>query len=262
VTARSRPRAFHLIAEQIRDEIVKGRRKPGDRLPPEQVLAEQFSVSRTGVREALRVLEFQGLIQVRHGYAGGVFVADRGLAPVLGALETSLHLGQVEVSELYEARVILEPTVARLAVERADERLVSRMVANVERAQAVIAAGSEAFAINLEFHAILAEAAGNRVVALVMRALVQMLENLDRQYPTNPTVSSRAVDDHVRIIAALRAGDGAQAEALMLEHMRELEGRFTRIQDEMRRRRAARPRHIRPWGGVRLGSDAATGEGA
>jgi DNA-binding GntR family transcriptional regulator len=89
-----------------------------------------------------------------------------------------------------------------------------------------------------------------------------MLENLDRQYPTNPGVSSRAVDDHVRMIAAMRARDAAQAEALMLEHMRDLEGRFTRIQDEMRRRRAARTRSIRPWGGVRLASDAASGGGA
>ncbi len=105
---RPRPRAFHAIVERLRDDIFRGRRKPGDRLPPEQVLAEQFEVSRTGVREALRVLEIQGLVRVRHGYGGGVFIADVGFSPVLGALRTSLELGQLNVDELYEARVLFD----------------------------------------------------------------------------------------------------------------------------------------------------------
>ncbi len=252
MSSRHRPRAFHSIVEQIRDELFAGRRKPGDRLPPEQVLAEQFNVSRTGVREALRVLEFQGLVEVRHGYAGGTFVADGGLRPVLGALQTSLQLAQLEVNELYETRLLFEPTVARLAAQRADPASVKRLDDNAKRAKALIAAGADVFSINLEFHAILAQAAGNRVLGLVMQALLALLARLDREYPTNRGVSRKAVSDHVQLMEAIRAHDTARAEQLMIKHLRDLEGRFARIQKQMQRQRSAGVDVIPTWGGVRL----------
>ncbi len=259
MSSRARPRAFHLIVEQIRDEIFRGRRKPGDRLPPEQVLAEQFNVSRTGVREALRVLESQGFVQVRHGYAGGVFVANAGLTPVLGALHTLLQRGQLEVSEVYEARVLFEPTVARLAVERGDEAIVGRLEDNVARAKTVLDKGSDVFSINLEFHAILAQAAGNRILALVMQALVALLERMDREYPTHRGVSRKAVHDHLHVVEAIRAHDAARAEQLMVKHLRDLEGRFAHIQEQMRLGRSASADAIPTWGGVRLEPSAARG---
>jgi len=249
------------VVEQIRDDIFRGRRKPGDRLPPEQVLAEQFNVSRTGVREALRVLEFQGLVQIRHGYVGGAFVADGSLMPLLGALQTSLRLGQLEVNELYEARLLFEPTVARLAVEHADDALIQQLNDNAKRATALLAARTDVFSTNLEFHAILAQATGNRVLALVMQALLALLERLDREYPTNRGVSRKAVSDHVHLLDAIRAHDTARAEHLMVKHLRDLEGRFDRIQKQMQRRRLSNADAIPTWGGVRL-EPSARREGA
>ncbi len=249
-----RRRAFHAIVEQLRDDIFRGRRKPGDRLPPEQVLAEQFAVSRTGVREALRVLEIQGLVRVRHGYGGGVFVADLGTLPILGALQTSLQLGQLDVSELYEARVLFEPTVTRLAVERAGSSLPGELDENLVRARSAIAQGRSAFASNLEFHAILVRAAGNRVLALVMQALLELLERLHHQYPTNRSVSRRALSDHRRLIEAVRARDGRRAEALMVDHLRGLETQFSGIREQIQRDRQVKVKTIPPWRGVRLSS--------
>lgn len=257
-----RPRAFHPIVQQIRDDIFRGRRKPGDRLPPEQVLAEQFHVSRAGVREALRVLESQGLVQVRHGYVGGGFVADVGLTPVLGALETLLQLGQLQVNEVYEARVLFEPTVTRLAVDRGsgNRTIIEQLDENIKRARALLAAGSDVRTTNLEFHAILAQAAGNRVFALVMQALLELLERLDRTYPTHRGVSRKAVNDHSRLLDAIRAKDAARAEELMVKHLRDLEGRFARIQEEqMRLRRSEGADTIPAWRGIRLAPPAARG---
>ncbi len=248
----SRPRAFHPIVQQLRDDIFRGRRKPGDRLPPEQVLAEQFGVSRAGVREALRVLESQGLVQVRHGYAGGVFVADVGLTPVLGALETSLQLGQLQVKEVYEARVLFEPAIARLAADRGNPAFMTELDQNVRRTKALLDAGSDVFATNLEFHAILARAAGNQVFALVMQALLELLERLDRDYPTNRGVSRQAVTDHSHLLDAIRARDGARVERLMVKHLRALEGRFASIQRQIQRLRSKGADAIPTWRGLRL----------
>jgi len=257
---REKPRAFHAIVEQFRSDILRGRRKPGDRLPPEQAISEQFNVSRTGVREAMRVLENQGLVEVRHGYAGGGFVAGNALGPALGALQTSLQLGQVEVDELYQARLFFEPTVARMAAERGTDLLVAQLEENYQRARAAVQAGSDAFAINLQFHAILARAAGNRVLAIFMQALVELLEILDREYPTNRSVSRKAVSDHSELIAAIRDHDGGRAESLMAEHLRDLEDRFAQIQRKMRRRRGADQAPIPPWGGLRVDPSHSSGD--
>src|ERR671933_85501 len=127
----TRPRAFHAIVDQIRADVFAQRRRPGDRLPSEAMLAEQFGVSRMGVREALRVLELQGLVEVRHGYAGGVFVAEPDGTALLGALEDSLRQGQVAADELYQARLLVEPAVARLAAERVPDALAEQLDDNV-----------------------------------------------------------------------------------------------------------------------------------
>src|SRR3954454_7817249 len=175
----ARPRAFHAIVDQVRADVFARRRCPGDRLPSEPDLAEQFGVSRMGVREALRVLELQGLVEVRHGYAGGVFVAEPNGTALLGALEDSLRQGQVGADELYQARVLVEPAIARLAVEHDAEALAERLVDNVARTEQALAEPSPgdehdaaptatdatASALNREFHRILAEYAGNRVLA-------------------------------------------------------------------------------------------------
>lgn len=254
----SRPRAFHPIVQQIRDDILRGRRKPGDRLPPEQTLAEQFRVSRAGVREAVRVLESQGLVRVRHGYAGGVFVADVDLAPVLGALETSLQRGQLQVNEVYEARALFEPALARLAVDRGDTTIIEQLEENVRRTKAMLGAGSDVFASNLEFHAILARAAGNRVLALVMQALLELLQWLDREYPTNRSISRRAVDEHSQLVGAIRAKDAARAQQVMVKHLRDLEGSFASIQKQMHVLRSDGADAILAQRGLRPGASGRT----
>lgn len=259
MSTHARPRAFHAIVEQLRNEIFQGRRKPGDRLPPEQVLAGQFSVSRTGVREALRVLESQGLVRIRHGYGGGVFVADGGLTPVLGALQTSLRLGQVEVNELYQARVLFEPALARLAVERGDDATMKQLDENINHAKAALEAGTDVFAINLKFHTILAQASGNRVLGVVMQALLELLHGPERSYPTNRQISRKAVNDHVHLLEAIRSRDATRAELLMVNHLRELKGRFARIQEQLRRGRSAGARAIPAWDGIRRGLSATRG---
>ena len=192
----TRPRAFHAIVDQVRADVFARRRRPGDRLPPEPVLAEQFGVSRMGVREALRVLELQGLVEVRHGYGGGVFVAEPNGTALLGALEDSLRQGQVGADELYQARVLVEPAIARLAVARDADALAARLADNVARTEQALTDGATVSALNREFHRILAEHAGNRVLALMMQALQELLETLDER-PARALIAAQVGDTHL-----------------------------------------------------------------
>jgi DNA-binding FadR family transcriptional regulator len=125
-----------------------------------------------------------------------------------------------------------------------------RLEENVKAAHGLIDRGTDAFGLNLEFHTILAEGAGNRVLGLFMRSVVELLERIDREYPTNRAVSRQAVDDHETLIASLLAGDGAGASAKMTVHLEQLEDRFEAIQRELGRRRQSGDDAIPPWSGA------------
>lgn len=213
-------RAFRPLVDRVRQDIFQRRLRPGDRLPHERAMAEQFGVGRSAVREALRVLEMQGLVRVRHGYKGGVFVAEPGAEAILGALDTSLRFDVVRVDELYEARRLIEPSLARVALEREGAALARQLQANVEWAEALRATGESPLRANVEFHAILARAGGNRVVNLIMQAVLDLLvEGRERDEPPEPGLSDRAIEDHRQILQAIRANDGRLIEALMLTHL-------------------------------------------
>src|SRR6266567_2746134 len=169
-------RVYQSLVDRIRQEIFQRALSSGDRLPHERALAEQYGIGRSAVREALRVLEIQGLVQVRHGYRGGVFVAEPGATTLLWALDASLRLDHVGVDELYEARRLVEPMLARLATERDALTLAALLETNVAAAETRIGEGRSAFDLNVQFHAILAGAGGNRVVHLIMRAILDLLQ--------------------------------------------------------------------------------------
>ena len=105
-----------LIAQQIKSSILNGTLKLGDRLPPERELVESFQASRISVREALKSLETSGLLTIKPG--SGVFVAEVDTKPLSDFFSSFLHIRKVSINELTEARIILEPSVARLAAER------------------------------------------------------------------------------------------------------------------------------------------------
>jgi len=147
-------------------------------------------------------------------------VAEPGTKPLLGALDASLRLDHIHVDELYDVRRLVEPTLARAAVERDAASLSRLLAANVEQAEARFAAGGSSFDLNVEFHAILARAGGNRVVNLIMQSILGLLlEGREREPPADHNLSRRALDDHQQILAAISANEGRLVEALMLAHL-------------------------------------------
>ena len=101
-------RAFEEIADQIRGELSNRRLRPGDRLPAERALAEQFGVSRNTLREALRSLENSGLLRLQKGASGGAFVRESTGDAIITGLRDMFHLGAIRPEHLTEARVLIE----------------------------------------------------------------------------------------------------------------------------------------------------------
>jgi DNA-binding FadR family transcriptional regulator len=223
---RRRPRAFQQIVDEIRRDIFRRRVSSGDRLPNEAALAERFRVSRPAVREALRVLELQGLVRVEHGFRGGAYVGEAGSTPVTQALETMLRFEHIDRAEIYAARRYLEPSVAALAAQGLDERTTALLEANLGECARRLEAEQPAFTTNLNFHRLVAGACGNPILTLMTDAVLELLRVVERRKPSDAAVNSEACQAHSAIFAALRVGDGKRAKAAMQVHLEWLERHY------------------------------------
>ena len=228
------PRVYHHIVAHIERAIYDGRLASGDRLPPERELGRRFGASRVAVREALKALEHRGLLEVRQGSCGGHFVRAVDASVVSRDFSALLRLGRLTGSHLGEARLIMEPEVARLAAERATEREIKDLRAALDDRYAATIQGRDPRTLDLDFHRRLAGAAGNPVHAVAVHALIdlesEMLGSL-----TGEADRDEIARAHVAILAAVEARDGAQARAIMEHHI-----------VDVQRRRALRPAGIRP----------------
>src|SRR5512140_3282924 len=130
-------RASHDIVLQIKNQIFTGRIPAGNRLPSENELCEQFGVSRTTVRDALRVLESQGLVEIKVGAGGGAFVSEPRHETVSESLSNMLKMNSMNIEELAEARMVIETAIAALAAKRA----TAKDIAAIEEAIADARAG-------------------------------------------------------------------------------------------------------------------------
>src|SRR2546429_9348945 len=126
------PRVYEHIVAQIERAIYDGRLAHGDKLPPERQLVREFGASRVAVREALRALEHRGLVEVRQGSAGGYFIRELDATTVVRDLSTLFRLGRVSLTQVAEARALLEPESARLAAARATDHELKRLGEGLE----------------------------------------------------------------------------------------------------------------------------------
>ncbi len=167
------PDPSRAIVEQVRTKLQKGLLAQGDRLPSEREFAEQLGVSRNTVRKAVSGLAQLGLVTVRKGASGGAFVAQQGGNAIRVAMTDMFHLGSVQSRELTEARLVLSQAVVRLACERCTEEDIEAIEANVNAAEKAIATGDIAarISLNIDFYRLLAQAARNEVLTVLMDAV-------------------------------------------------------------------------------------------
>jgi GntR family transcriptional repressor for pyruvate dehydrogenase complex len=218
---------FEEAAEQIAGKVRSGDLRRGDKLPPERDLAVLMEISRPTLREAVRILADAGVVEVRRGPGGGIFVAGDVVPVELVRERSSLRLE--EVADVLEARRLVEPGVARLAAQRASkadlealERSITEMRAICDRGYG--SADEERFLqLDLQFHLGLARAAGNPTIAALMRSLLRQLEIARDMAMHLPLVPEWTIDIHERTLEAVRSGDLGRVDEVMDEHLAQLE---------------------------------------
>lgn len=213
-------RAFEEVAEQIREQLSKGLLKPGDRLPPERDLAEQFNLSRNTVREALRALEMSGLLEFRKGATGGAFVREGQSDAVISGFSDLYRLGFILPGDLAEARLLIGVEVTRLACQRASEAAYAELEANLDASEKAVADGdgTKRLTLNLEYHIILARAAKNPVLIILMEALNDLIYRSLFKAPVHAE-NTKIVASRRRILKHMRAGDEDKAVTEMHKHL-------------------------------------------
>jgi GntR family transcriptional regulator, transcriptional repressor for pyruvate dehydrogenase complex len=223
-------RTFEGAVEQIAERIRLGELVSGERLPSERDLAATMQISRPTLREAVRVLADAGVLAVRAGSGGGIFVAS-GYVPI-ELLRSQSDLRLEEVAGVLEARRLIEPRVAQLAAVNAREEDFAHLE-RIIAAQRALVAGGDVLAhedrflqLDTQFHLRIARATGNATIVSLMRTLLRRLEIARdlavRQPPTAPWV----IDVHERTLAAIRSADHELIETVMDEHLSAMELAF------------------------------------
>jgi GntR family transcriptional regulator, transcriptional repressor for pyruvate dehydrogenase complex len=215
-------RIYEEIVRQVKAMIAEGRLKGGDRLPPERDLAEKFVVSRTSVREALRALESLGLVEIRPGE--GTFVRQVSIDALVEPLALLMVSQREAIGELFEARRLLEPSLAALAATRATSEEIQEMERILEEQAREVAAGRTGLAQDAQFHTAIGAAAHNRAITRITHAIMDLLTQSREESLNTPGRPTRSHEDHRRVLAAISRRDAEGARKAMLDHIEAVEG--------------------------------------
>jgi GntR family transcriptional regulator, transcriptional repressor for pyruvate dehydrogenase complex len=215
------PRAFEHILGELEASISTGALAPGDRLPPERDLAARYGVSRTSVREAIRVLEAMGIVSVRRGADHGVVLLQEpgnAFQPVLRLLVALRH---VSIDDAIEFRVMVEAGAARRLAENGGAPALGELL---DRMEAPGVKQPEFHALDATFHVTLVRTAGNTLLNLVEDAVDGLLRKVITDLALIAwdwdAIRPRLIAEHRAIHDAIATGDGERAAALVTDHVR------------------------------------------
>jgi len=170
------------IAEMIQEKILKQRLQQGTRLPTERELAEEFQVSRTVIREAIRELEVAGLVRIKKGPKGGIFIDNAYHKPLSASLRKLITSGWINVDHILEVRMLIEPYIASQASLKAKKSDIEAMRSLLQNSSAHLDDVALLKKNNIEFHLLIAKASGNPVFSILMRSVMDILEEIARDF--------------------------------------------------------------------------------
>lgn len=213
--------AAEQIAEQLRAAMIEGSLAPGDRLPSEPELAEGFGVSRPTVREAMRILRGQGVLETARGSKGGHFIQNPQASDVAQTLGETFSLwfdiGDISVAEVDEAREVVELACVRLAAQRRTNEDIEEMNRILESARDDSLTLAEFLSFDVAFHRAIANAARNRLLDLPMQAIHIVRPRTNALLQTHHR--EKVLEQHRALRDAIEAQDPDLAEKCLRTHV-------------------------------------------
>ena len=194
-------RVYEEIVENVKEMIEKDRLKSGEKLPGERELAEVFRVSRSSVREALRSLESQGLLESRQG--DGTYIARQPVESLVNPLAAVIFTEKDSQMELFEMRRLIEPQIAYLAAERATEEEIARLEEALVLQEQAIAKGETGTEVDKLFHYLMAEVTKNKVLLRLTDHMRELLAESREKYLQVAGRPEKSIARHRQVLDAI-----------------------------------------------------------
>jgi len=222
-------RGFEEIADHIQQMIHKGSFRPGDRLPPEKEVARQFQVGRQAVREALRLLEVSGLVKVKKGSSGGIFISNFTTENISTSISNMITLGNISLKDLTEVRLELEKIVLVYAIQRITPEDMIALEDSILRAEERLASGDSPTQENLEFHLILSRATKNEMFLILMESVMKLVSQFLRKLKPSREQSKRVLEEHRSLLKLVKEKDRHRSVDQMERHLIGIEKRLSSL---------------------------------
>ena len=207
------------IIEQIRNAILSGRFKPGDKVASAKELMSEFGVSKATLREALRVLEGMGLVEIKQGIAGGVFIAEVDMKTTLHGITNFLHFKIVSIKAITMIRYLLEPPVAQIAASQIQPEDILKLESTIVEQPAV---PQTIVSREIGFHRYLARMTGNPILILVMDFIDNILNDIKFQLEPGADFYHDVAKAHHAILECLKQKDGVGARKEIVRDLLEV----------------------------------------
>lgn len=210
----TRPRLYEQVMSRLQEHVEAASLKAGDRLPSERTLAERLRVSRASLKQAIVVLEVQGLVEIRHG--GGTYLRADSLIPEPVA---TLEARRQRLPDVLDAREAIETKLAQLAAQRRIDDDLVRIDAALDLMRAEIAEGLLGADGDRQFHEAVTRAARSPLLAKFMAEMTSQIAESRHESLQQPRRPSKSLAQHERIAEAIRRRDGRAASAAMRTHL-------------------------------------------
>ncbi len=217
-------RLFEQIVDQIREPIFSGEFQPGDKLPPEEELKKQFNVGRSSIREALRVLEYEGLVEVRRG--SGTFVTNfSGQNGRRNEVAQWLEQREDKICDMLQLREYLEGLSASLVAQSHNLETMEALKQIIDETRTIIQGGCiednyrELVRVDSQFHLTISKASGNNLVFEIISYLIPAFQESNKAVIYMGASQEQLLVDHSKILGAIEGGDPREAENAMRSHI-------------------------------------------
>lgn len=214
------------IIEQIRNAILSGRFKPGDKVASEKELMSEFGVSKATLREALRVLEGMGLVEIKKGISGGVFIAEVDMKTTIHGIINFLHFKTVSVKDITMIRYLLEPPVVQIAASRIQPEDIVKLENIITETPATSPA---IVSKEIGFHRYLARMTENPILILVMDFIDNILNDIKFQLDLGGEFYHKVAKSHRAILECLKQKDGVGARREIENDLLEVGNHLARV---------------------------------
>ncbi|MFZ5943582.1 MAG: FadR/GntR family transcriptional regulator [Bacillota bacterium] len=218
---------YEKVVKRLKSSILEGKLKPGDKLPAERVLAEMLGISRTSLREALKLLSAEGLIEIKHGK--GVFIAETDEPiNVIKKFSSKIFIETHTLMDFFEIRKVLETQASIWAAERCSDAQICQLEEIVTKAHSELTENTKINVAllaehDMKFHNYLAEVSGNAVLIRIMQNLIDLLNETRSQTISIPKRPYISLEEHLEIVGAIKKRDPERAGKAMYTHLKNVE---------------------------------------